>query len=120
LNDGKAVTITLWGDGTPLREFLYSDDLAKAVVFLMNNVNKEDMADGFLNIGAGKDISIYDLAMLVKEVSGFSGNIEWDKSKPNGTPRKLLDINKMAELGWKPKMKLEDGIKIIYSGYNLQ
>ena len=117
LKDDKTVTITLWGDGTPLREFLYSDDLAKAVVFLMNKVNNEDMPDGFLNIGTGKDISIYDLALLIKEISGFSGNIEWDRSKPNGTPRKLLDACKITELGWRPEIKLEDGVKIVYSGY---
>ena len=115
--DGKLVTVTLWGDGTPLREFLYSDDLAKAAVFLMERVNKDDCADGFLNIGTGRDISIYDLAMLVKEISGFTGNIVWDKSKPNGTPRKLLDASKIIELGWRPEIKLEDGIKLVYSGY---
>ena len=113
LKEGKVVTITLWGDGSPLREFLYSDDLAKAVVFLMDRVNKEDMPDGFINIGTGKDISIHDLAMLVKEISGFTGNIEWDKSKPNGTPRKLLDVSRITELGWRPEIKLEDGIKIL-------
>jgi len=117
LKDGKTVTITLWGDGTPLREFLYSDDLAKAIVFLMNKVNKEDIPDGFLNVGTGKDMSIHDLALLVREISGFTGNIEWDKDKPNGTPRKLLDVNRITELGWRPEIKLEDGIRIVYSKY---
>ena len=117
LKDRGTVTITLWGDGTPLREFLYSDDLAKAVVFLMNKVNNEDMPDGFLNVGTGKDISIYDLALLIKEISGFSGNIEWDKSKPNGTPRKLLDVNRISELGWRPEIELEAGVKMVYSKY---
>ena len=117
LKDGRAVTITLWGDGTPMRDFLYSDDLAQAIVFLMNRVNCEDMPDGFFNIGTGKDISIYDLAMLIKEISGFTGNIEWDKTKPNGTPRKLLDVSRITDLGWMPEIELEDGIKLVYAGY---
>ena len=115
--DGKEVTITLLGDGTPFREFLYSEDLAKAVLFLMEKVNSGDMPDGFLNIGTGKDISIYDLALLIKEISGFSGDIEWDKSKPNGTPRKLLDVSKISKLGWQPEIRLEEGIKIVWSKY---
>jgi GDP-L-fucose synthase len=84
----------------------------------MNKINNEDLPDGFINIGTGKDLSIYDLAFLIKKISNFSGNIDWDKSKSNGTPRKLLDVSKITGLGWIPEIKLEDGVKIVYSNYN--
>jgi len=112
-----SVKITLWGDGSPFREFLYSEDLAEAVVYLMNNVNYKDLSEGFLNVGTGTDLTIAGLADLVKKIVGFSGNLEWDKSKPNGTPRKLMDVNKILKLGWKPVTELEDGIKKMYDWY---
>jgi len=113
--------VVLWGTGKPYREFLYVDDLAEACVFLMEKVNAEEMkkfcSDYFVNIGVGKDIQIKDLALLVKEVTGFDGEIKHDLSKPDGTPRKLLDISKIKALGWKPKVDLEEGIKKTYEWY---
>ena len=105
--------VTLWGSGTPLREFLHTDDLARAVLHLLNHYD-----DGApINIGWGKDISIKDLANLVAEVVGYEGSIEWDTSKPDGTPRKLLDISKIQSLGWQPKIELREGIKSTYEWY---
>lgn len=110
---GYAPSVTLWGSGTPLREFLHTDDLARAVLHLLNYYD-----DGVpINIGSGKDISIKDLAMLIADVVGFEGSIEWDTSKPDGTPRKLLNISKIQSLGWQPQMKLHDGIKSTYEWY---
>ena len=110
---GGAPSVTLWGSGTPLREFLHTDDLARAVLHLLNNYD-----DGTpINIGWGKDISIKDLANLIAEVTGYKGLIEWDTSKPDGTPRKLLDITKIKSLGWQPQIELRDGIKSTYEWY---
>lgn len=106
-------SVTLWGSGSPLREFLHADDLATACIFLIENYN-DDIA---INIGVGKDISIKDLADLIKAVVGFDGDIEWDKSKPDGTPRKLLEISRISSLGWRSIISLEDGIKSTYSWY---
>lgn len=106
-------SVTLWGSGSPLREFLHADDLATACIFLIENYN-DDIA---INIGVGKDISIKDLADLIKAVVGFDGDIEWDKSKPDGTPRKLLEISRISSLGWRSVISLEDGIKSTYSWY---
>ncbi len=100
-------TVTIWGSGTPLREFLHVDDLADACLFLMQNYNDKD----FLNIGVGHDISIIDLAKMVKEIVGFEGEIILDKSKPDGTPRKLMDVSKLKELGWETSKSLREGIK---------
>lgn len=100
-------SVTIWGSGTPLREFLYVDDLADACLFLMKNYNKKE----FLNIGVGHDISIIDLAKMVKQIVGFEGEIVLDKSKPDGTPRKLMDVSKISNLGWKPLYDLQKGIQ---------
>ena len=103
-------TVTIWGSGTPLREFLHVDDLSDACLFLMKNYNKKD----FLNVGVGNDISIFDLAKMVKEIVGFEGEIILDKSKPDGTPRKLMNVSKLKELGWEASISLEEGIKNVY------
>ena len=105
--------VELWGTGTPLREFLFVDDLAEACLFMMINYN-ESMP---LNIGTGKDLSILDLAETIKDIVGFSGSVKWDSSKPDGTPRKLLDVSKVNSLGWQAKTKLGEGIKKTYEWY---
>ena len=108
-NDAKdqgLPSVTLWGSGTPKREFIYSDDLASACLFLLESYD-DDIA---INVGSGKDISILELANTIQEAVGFKGEIIWDKSRPDGTPRKLLDIQRILELGWSPKVSLKDGI----------
>jgi len=102
--------VTVWGTGTPLREFLHSDDLAEACIFLMQNY--EDA--GHVNVGIGEDISIKDLALLIKKIVGYAGDLIWDTSKPDGTPRKLMDVTKINDLGWKAKIGLEEGITDVY------
>jgi GDP-L-fucose synthase len=106
-------SVTLWGSGSPLREFLYSDDLASACLFLLENYDDEVA----INIGMGKDIAIKELAELIKSVVGFDGTIDWDSLKPDGTPRKLLDVSKITAIGWQPKISLEEGIKSTYDWY---
>ena len=106
----KAPFIEVWGTGTPMREFLHVEDLADACYFLMMNYNEK----GIVNIGCGEDISIKDLAILVKEIIGYAGEIRFDSSKPDGTPRKLLDISRIHSLGWKPKIPLREGITRVY------
>ena len=106
----RADSVTLWGTGTPRREFLHSDDLGRACLFLLDNHD----ADVAINVGVGEDISIRELAELIQNIVGFQGSIEWDSSKPDGTPRKLLDISKVKALGWEPKISLEDGIQSTY------
>ena len=106
-------TVELWGTGTPLREFLFVDDMADACLFLMENYESNE----HLNIGTGKDISIQDLAELIKRIIGYQGDIMFDKSKPDGTPKKLLDISKIEKLGWKAKISLEEGLKLTYDYY---
>ncbi|MCF7939492.1 MAG: GDP-L-fucose synthase [Spirochaetales bacterium] len=108
--------VVLWGDGTPLREFLYSDDLADAAVYLMNTANYSDIGE-FVNVGTGKDISIKELANLIAGIVGYEGEIKWDTSKPNGTPRKLLDVSRLNELGWKSTVDIEEGICKVYEKY---
>ena len=108
--------VTLWGTGEPYREFLYVDDLADACIFLMENRDAKDLGE-FVNIGKGKDIRIKELASLIKGIVGFEGEIRYDSSKPDGTPRKLLDISGMTSLGWTPKTFLEDGIRETYGWY---
>jgi GDP-L-fucose synthase len=108
--------LQLWGSGEPYREFLYVDDLADACVFLMENYDYKDMGE-FVNIGAEEEIRIKDLAALIKEISGFEGEIVHDLSKPDGMPRKLSDISKIKALGWQPKTSLKEGIKRTYEWY---
>jgi GDP-L-fucose synthase len=103
--------VVVWGTGTPLREFLHATDMANACVYLMQHYNEK----GFVNIGTGVEISIKDLAYLIKEIVGFEGNIVFDESKPNGTPRKLTDITKLTNLGWKYSIELRDGITKVYN-----
>ncbi len=105
--------VTCWGDGSPLREFLYVDDLANLCVFLMNNYS----GDETVNAGSGKELSIKELTELVAETVGYEGEIKWDTSKPNGTPRKLLDVSKAAALGWTYKTELKDGIRLAYDDF---
>lgn len=105
--------VTCWGDGSPLREFLYVDDLADLCVFLMNNYSGNET----VNAGTGKEITIKNLAELVAEIIGYKGKIEWDTTKPNGTPRKLLDVSKAENLGWHYKTELKDGILLAYEDF---
>ncbi len=108
------VTLRLWGTGNVYREFMHVDDLADALVFLMGNVDADEMKrlspDYFINVGTGEDITIRDLAYMIKNITGFKGNIEFDTSKPDGTPRKLLDVSNLHTLGWRHKIELEEGI----------
>lgn len=106
-------SVTCWGDGSPLREFLYVDDLAELCVFLMNNYS----GDETVNAGSGREITIKDLTGLVAEIIGYDGKILWDTSKPNGTPRKVMDISKAASMGWTAKTSLRDGIKLAYEDF---
>ncbi len=106
-------SVTCWGDGSPLREFLYVDDLANLCVFLMNNYSGNET----VNAGTGKELTIKALTELVAKVVGYTGRIEWDITRPNGTPRKLLDVNKATALGWTPKTELEDGIRLAYEDF---
>ena len=106
-------SVTCWGDGSPLREFLYVDDLANLCVYLMNHYSGNET----VNAGSGKEISIRDLAEMVARVVGYNGEILWDTSKPNGTPRKLLDVSKAAALGWRYKTTLEDGMRLAYQDF---
>ena len=115
-DDAKALgakTVSLWGSGTPRREFLHADDLGEACLFLLEQYD-DDVA---INVGVGEDVSIKELAELVQEVTGFKGNIEWDVTKPDGTPRKLLDVSKISALGWKATISLKDGISSTYEWY---
>lgn len=105
-------SVTMWGSGTPLREFLHVDDLADACIFLMENYNEK----GHVNIGSGKEISILDLAKLIKSVVDYQGDIVHDHTKPDGTPRKLMDNTKIKNMGWESSIDLEDGIKMVYEG----
>jgi len=109
----SAPSVTLWGSGTPKREFLFVDDMADACIFLMNTYD----GDEFVNIGTGEDITILELAGLIKSLVGFSGNLEFDASKPDGTPRKLLDVSKINALGWKAKTQLKDGLRTTIDWY---
>ncbi|HQF48493.1 MAG TPA: GDP-L-fucose synthase [Flavobacterium alvei] len=105
--------VTLWGSGTPLREFLFVDDMAQAVVFALENT----LPDFLYNIGTGVDLTIKELAETIQKITGHQGEIIWDSSKPDGTPRKLMDISKMHDLGWKHKVDLEEGIQLTYDWF---
>ena len=109
----KQPSVTMWGTGEPLREFLNADDLADACYFLMQNYNEQ----GFVNIGVGHDIAIKDLAKLIKKIVGYEGEIIHDLSKPDGTPRKLMDVGKLHSMGWKETIGLEEGISAVYKEY---
>lgn len=105
--------VEMWGTGTPMREFLHADDLGDACVYLMNTYNEEK----FVNIGSGTDLTIKDLALLVRKIVGYDGEIKHDLSKPDGTPRKLMDVSFLHSLGWKHKIELEEGIKMVYEDF---
>ena len=111
--ESGAECVTCWGDGSPLREFLYVDDLANLCVFLMNNYSGNET----VNAGTGKELTIKALTELVAKVVGYDGRIEWDTTRPNGTPRKLLDVSKAEALGWKYKTELEEGIALAYRDF---
>ena len=111
--EAGAPSVTCWGDGSPLREFLYVDDLANLCVFLMNHYS----GDETVNAGTGQELSIRSLAEMVARVVGYRGEIRWDTTKPNGTPRKLLDVSKAEALGWRYKTELEDGIRLAYEDF---
>lgn len=108
-----AEEVTCWGTGTPLREFLYVDDLADACVFLMNHYSGNEM----VNVGTGKELTIKELTELTAKVIGYTGRINWDHTKPDGTPRKLLDVSKLKNLGWSYSTELEDGIRMAYEDF---
>jgi GDP-L-fucose synthase len=108
--NSKQPTVILWGDGSPKREFLHVDDLAEACFFLMNNYNEA----GHVNIGTSSDLTIKSLSLLVKKCVGYNGDVVWDSEKPNGTPRKLLDVSKINKMGWNASIELEEGIAKVY------
>jgi GDP-L-fucose synthase len=113
-------SVTIWGTGKPLREFMYVEDLANAIVFIMQNIKAKDLYESgitHLNVGSGTDITIADLAKLISEIVGFDGKIEYDSSKPDGTPRKLMDVTRINKLGWKYKTELQDGIRTTYNWF---
>ena len=109
----NAPAVTCWGTGSPLRDFLYADDLARACVFLLENYSEEQ----FINIGAGKEVSVQELTETVKRVIGFAGEIVWDTTKPDGMPRKLMDSSRLLALGWRPQVDLESGIRLAYEDF---
>lgn len=111
--ESSAPSVTLWGSGAPKREFLHVNDLADAALHLMHHYNDTEI----VNVGTGEDISIKELAQMIKEIVGYKGAIEWDTSKPDGTPRKLLDVTKLHNLGWKHSLMLEDGIRETYTWF---
>lgn len=111
--ENKTEKVICWGDGSPLREFLYVDDLARLCVFLMNNYSGNET----VNAGTGKEITIKELAVKVAKIVGYEGDIEWDKSKPNGTPRKVLDVSKIEKMGFKSEIDLDTGIRLAYADF---
>ena len=111
--ESNAKEVVVWGTGSPKREFLFADDLAEACVYLMEHYNEREL----VNIGTGEDISIKELAMLVKEVIGFEGEITFDTTKPDGTPRKLMDVSKLHSTGFRHKVELREGISLAYSDF---
>ncbi len=117
---GDSNPVTLWGSGTPLREFLHVDDLAEACYFLMQHIDAPQlygMGITHLNIGTGEDLSIKELAALIADITGYTGEIEWDRSKPDGTPRKLMDVSRINALGWKAKIGLREGIERVVAEF---
>ncbi len=112
----KGGPVVLWGDGSPFREFLYSDDLADAVVYLLEHKDYADVGE-FINVGSGVELTIRHLAETIGHIVGYQGEVKWDSTKPNGTPRKLMDSGRLFGLGWKPKVGLEDGIRMAYQDF---
>jgi len=115
--ENNSSEVFIWGTGKPKREFLFVDDLSEAIVFLLENINADDIySKGIsqINIGTGEDLTINELAEIIKNITGYKGNIKYDNSKPDGTPRKLMDVNRIHTLGWKHKTDLKDGIKKSY------
>ena len=110
---GNQASVTVWGTGKALREFLHVDDLADACLFLMHHYNEKN----FINVGTGKDVSIAELASIIKNITGYKGNIVFDYEKPDGTPRKLMDTSRINSLGWNPTIELEQGIASVYDEY---
>ena len=108
--------VVVWGTGTPKREFMHVDDMADACIYLMNNCDADDIGE-FVNIGVGKDLSIYELAQLIKDIIGYKGKIVYDSTKPDGTPQKLLDVSKLNKLGWSARISLREGIQQSYEWY---
>lgn len=108
--------VVVWGTGTPLREFMYAGDLAKAVVYLMENKSAKEIGE-FINIGTGKEVTILELAQLIKKVVGYEGRLVFDKTKPDGTMRKLMDVSRINSLGWMAETELEEGIEIVYRDF---
>jgi len=106
-------TVSIWGSGSPMREFLFADDLADACFYLMQNYNESNL----INVGTGEDLTIKDLALLIKEIIGFEGELIFDSSKPDGTPRKLMDVSKLHNKGWKHKINLKEGIALAYQDF---
>lgn len=111
--EGGERQVNLWGTGSPMREFLHVDDLADACYFLMQHYNEKD----FVNVGTGVDLTIKDLAHTIQEIVGYKGQVNWDTSKPDGTPRKLLDVSRIHALGWKHRIDLNDGIRAVYQEF---
>lgn len=114
--EGLPVSLTLWGSGSPFREFLHASDLADAVVMLIEKYDYNDIGE-FVNIGSGSDISIRDLACIIKNVVGFNGMVFFDSTRPDGTPKKLLDVTRINNLGWKYATGLDEGLKGLYKWY---
>ena len=110
---GQHKTVSIWGSGTPMREFLFADDLADACFYLMQNYDESNL----INVGTGEDLSIKDLALMIKEIIGFEGELVFDTSKPDGTPRKLMDVSKLHAKGWKHKINLKEGINLAYQDF---
>jgi GDP-L-fucose synthase len=111
--ENNNASVTLWGSGTPMREFLFVDDMAKAVIFTLEN----KLPEYLYNVGTGEDLTIKQLAETIQQITGHKGQIIWDSSKPDGTPRKLMDVSKMHDLGWKHQVKLEEGIQKTYDWF---
>jgi GDP-L-fucose synthase len=116
-NKNGEVSITLWGTGSPMREFLHVDDMADSSVFLLLNYDAPDTTPSHVNAGCGEDITIKDLSEIVRKTVGYEGKVIWDTEKPDGTPRKLLDVSKLKSLGWKPTISLEEGIRRVVANY---